>query len=133
MIILVVEDDLLVGHGMSRTLEEAGYCVLGPVESTSDALQAAEEWPPDLALIDIDLGRGGDGAALAEALRRRWNVPCLFISGERPMAYAARNAALGVIGKPVLPQTILACVEVARSLTEGRRPESIPAPLELFR
>jgi AmiR/NasT family two-component response regulator len=43
-----------------------------------------------------------------------------------------RDLALGYICKPYDPSTLLAAIDVARSLLEGREPAAIPHGLELF-
>lgn len=132
MVILVVEDDFVVAHSVSRVLEEAGHCVLGPVADSRTALEAVADIGPDLALIDIRLGPGDDGTVLARELSRRWEVPSILTSGQPGLARAARSAALGYVGKPFLPGTILQCVEFVRALRAGHPPDRAPAKLELF-
>lgn len=67
---LVVEDDgftrmLLVGQ-----LERLGYEVVGNMGAVAEALDAARTQHPDLALLDLDLGRGPTGIDLAHGLKR---------------------------------------------------------------
>lgn len=131
MVILLVEDDFVVAHGVTCALEGAGHCVLGPVRSVGAALELVDDLRPDLALVDINLGAGEDGTAVAGALYRRCDVPSIFISGERRLAYAARDVALGFVGKPFLPGTMVDCVEFIRGLKAGRMPDP-PPKLELF-
>lgn len=132
MRILVVEDNYLLAASLATTLADAGHEVVGPAASIDDALQLAEVQPPELALLDIELQGGGSGVDLARELLLRWNLPCLFVSGTAEQARANQDLALGYVPKPYGPETVLASVEVAKLLGDGKRPESIPGGLELF-
>jgi CheY-like chemotaxis protein len=52
--ILVVDDDPDMLRGTARLLEKAGYTV-DRAASGEEALQAAQNHPPDLLLLDHDL------------------------------------------------------------------------------
>ncbi len=52
--ILVVEDDPSIGNGLRRVLQEAGY-LTELVTTGAEALEAAEETPPDLIILDLGL------------------------------------------------------------------------------
>jgi hypothetical protein len=53
-----------------------------------------------LALLDIDLGRGGNGVDLARSLHELQGPPCLLASGSTHEAQRARDVALGLLSKP---------------------------------
>ena len=133
MIILVAEDEALVALVLELALTAAGHRVLGPAATAEDALRLAEEGRPDLALLDVNLAEGGDGAAVARALRDRHGTPCLFLSGQVAQARAARDAAWGLVRKPYDPAGVLRAVEAVGELAHGRRPAALPRGLELFR
>jgi DNA-binding response OmpR family regulator len=61
MVILVVEDEAIIGFCLTQVLEEAGHVVLGPALSSNEALKLADANPPDVALVDIDLESTGSG------------------------------------------------------------------------
>ena len=80
MLILVVEDEALVGLVLVLALVRKGRDVLGPAGTATEALALAERTPPELALVDIDLRNGGDGVGVARALlgrhgSRRYSSP----------------------------------------------------------
>lgn len=132
ILVLIVEDEALLAMMLEASLTDAGYRVLGPVSSEKQAMQLAETTRPDLALVDIRLRDGGSGIAVARHLRER-GIPSLFVSGQGEEARANRESAVGYLGKPYLPATVLASIEVIRSLAGGTRPPPpIPAGLELF-
>lgn len=54
--ILIVEDDWLIASGYVRPLAKAGYEVVGPFAYVEPALQAVEEQPVTVGLLDLNLG-----------------------------------------------------------------------------
>jgi two-component system, response regulator PdtaR len=132
VILLVAEDEALIALVLELELRGAGHEVLGPAATPEEALALAEGTRPELALIDINLVGGGDGIALARALRDRHGVPSLFVSGQAPDALANRDAALGLVRKPYAPEDVARAVEAVAELLRGRRPARLPPGLELF-
>ena len=133
MVILVAEDEALVALVLELALTAAGHRLLGPAATAAGALRLAEEGRPDLALLDIVLAEGGDGVAVARALRDRHGTPSLFLSAQTAQARAARDAAWGLIRKPYDPVVVVRAVEGVGEIMLGRRPDSLPRELELFR
>ena len=133
MVILVAEDEALVALVLELALAAAGHRVLGPAATAAGALRLAEAGRPDLALLDINLAEGGDGVALARALRDRHGTPSLFLSGQTLQARAARDAAWGLIRKPYDPAVVVRAVAGVGEIMLGRRPGCLPRELELFR
>lgn len=134
MRILVVEEHPLIALSLELFLADAGHHVLGPASALEDALFLAERTLPELALVDIKLVDGNTGPAVARELSNRFGVPSIFISGNSTKARINKDAALGLILKPFLPDTVLQGVEVAKALVNGGRvPEQLPSGLELFR
>ena len=75
-----------------------------------------------------------EGLALARALRARFGVATVFVSGERAAALANTDAAFGYLPKPYTHRDIIAAIEVVAELGKGRaRPtHPVPSALELF-
>jgi DNA-binding response OmpR family regulator len=132
MVIPVAEDGALTALALELALALAGHRVLGPAAAVDEALRLAAADRPDLALVDIRLRDGRDGVALARALKRRWAVPCLFLSAQAPQARAAGDAALGLVGKPYDPDDVVAAVAAVGEPLAGGRPARVPRRLELF-
>lgn len=75
--ILVVDDEEHIRLLYKEELEEAGYTV-GLAESGERALQRAEEWRPDLVMLDIQMpGIGGIEVARRLKASRR-DLPIVF-------------------------------------------------------
>ncbi len=83
--VLLVEDDLRVGHYIADLLEEADYEVDGPHPSLADAMAALARQFPDCAILDIKL-RQQDAGLIADDLAQ-YDIPFIFCSG-RPSAGA---------------------------------------------
>ena len=68
--VLVVEDEPLIRGLIAANLEADGF-VVRVAASSASARQVAEEFDPDIAILDIELGDGPTGVDLALILRRR--------------------------------------------------------------
>lgn len=86
--VLIVEDMALIGLDLASTLESYGYRPVGPFPSEDKALAALSEDPPDLAVLDINLGEDSHSGGVADRLTQL-GVPFVFITG-----YTAGRAAL---------------------------------------
>lgn len=102
--VLVVEDESLVSLSLQGVLQDLGHTVTGIAPSLRTALAIAAGVPSDLAIIDIGLaGDGGDGIDAAVALRKRYGIPAVLMTGASFADVADRlNAAepLGFLTKP---------------------------------
>ena len=132
MRVLVVEDEALIAQLIEDVLIEAGYEVLGPVSSVAEALELAREEPVDLALLDVNLGLGGDGVDLAHRLHERQGLPCLFASASAREALRACDVALGLLRKPFGPKELVLAVEAASAVLAGAKPARVPRGMDLF-
>ena len=80
--VLIVEDESLVSLFLQGVLQDLGHRVSGVAPSLRTALAIAAGTPSDLAIVDIGLaGDGGDGIDAAIALRSRYGIPALLMSG----------------------------------------------------
>lgn len=69
--VLIVEDDGFTRMLLRSQIETLGYTVVADAPSVTTALTALASLTPDVALLDLDLGRGPTGIDLAIALRER--------------------------------------------------------------
>jgi DNA-binding NarL/FixJ family response regulator len=66
---MIVDDHELLAESLRLALSAQGYDVVVPVPTPETVYTAAQRNPPDVVLLDLDLGAtGGDGSVLAEAL-----------------------------------------------------------------
>ena len=119
--ILIVEDEPIVAMDLRQQVEECGYQVTGIAESADEALMAAEEAQPDLALLDISIAGSMDGVQTAKILRQWFNIPGIFItaySDKATVTRAARQMPYGYLTKPIRPKELAATLQIA--LTKAR-------------
>ena len=79
MHVLVVEDDALIALDLEQTLIELGHTVVAIVATAAEATARLRPPPPDLVVLDLDLGQGPD-LALAKRLAAR-GPPFIIASG----------------------------------------------------
>lgn len=115
-VVLVLDDDESVGLYVQAALSEASYrTVWRP--SVAEAAAAAEEEPPDLALIDIDLGFGETGWDLIRILRANpatAKIPVVMLTGSSDTVNRERSLRLGAdryLIKPVRLETLRRVVD----------------------
>src|SRR5918995_7116238 len=78
-LVLVLEDEALIGLNLRDELQDAGYRVEGPFTTCAAALEWLETATPDTAILDAAL-KDGPCREIALELTRR-DVPFLIYSG----------------------------------------------------
>ena len=114
--ILVVEDEALIAMDLQALLEDAGYRVLGPANSSAAALALIDADAPDVALLDVNLGRS-DAFGVASILTER-KTQVIFLTGHTAHKLPPAHRHLPLVSKPYLPQVLLQAVE--RALDERK-------------
>ena len=76
--VLVVEDDEAIADVLRRTLRQEGHEVRASADGVQ-ALRAAEEFVPDLVILDLGLP-GLDGVDVCRRLRAESDVPILILT-----------------------------------------------------
>lgn len=133
MLILIVEDNAIVAFMIEEALTHAGHEVLGPVSQLDEAIALAEQFRPQVALVDIDLADETSGVEIARQLMTMLKIPSVFATGQSETAHQNADAAIGVIAKPYSPSDIVAAIGAISEELSGRRPIELPACLRLFR
>jgi CheY-like chemotaxis protein len=113
--ILVVEDETIVGLDLKDRLVEMGYEVAGLVESGEAAVERVAADRPELVLMDIRLKGEIDGIAAAETIRRRWQVPVIYLtafSEDQTLQRAKLTEPVGYIIKPFEDREIQSAIEM---------------------
>lgn len=85
--ILIVEDQVMTIRILEAYLTEWGYEISSKARTLEEALERVAEHPPDLALLDINLGKGQERAGIELALRFRqhYHFPIIFLTGQPEM------------------------------------------------
>ena len=69
--ILIVEDELIIAHSMKTMLNDMGYQNIFIANNQFKAETILESEEIDLAILDINLGTGNEGIALAELSKKK--------------------------------------------------------------
>lgn len=97
--ILIVEDERLIALDIQDVVEGFGCTVMGPVATSSAALELIRQDLPDAAILDVRLN-GGTSQPVAEALRNRGRPFLVVTAYQRDhLTGALREAPL--LTKPV--------------------------------
>jgi CheY-like chemotaxis protein len=118
--LLVVEDDPELSAAIMETLAAAGHRVVAQASTAQSAISQAAWHRLDLAIVDVSLAEGSSGLDVATALRDRWGVPVLFLSGGRNEHLVSFESAVGFLGKPFNGSELLAAITLAAPLLDRR-------------
>lgn len=114
--VLVVEDERLVALDLQQMLREFGYDAPAVASSADEALAQAETACPSLVLMDVRIKGRRDGIETAELMKRRFDVPVVYLTAhadDATLQRAARTAPHGYLLKPVQPAELRSAVEVS--------------------
>lgn len=114
--ILVVEDESLVGLHIANSLTKMGYTVPAVVASGEEAVKKAEEFRPDLVLMDIVLKGEMDGIEAYRQIRSSFDIPVIYLTAYSDDAILQRakiTEPLGYLLKPFNERELRTAIEVA--------------------
>lgn len=107
--VLIVDDEVLISMFLEDVVEDGGYAVAGSAATPDEALKLAKAERPDIAIVDLNLRGGTDGAALALALMRDHDIAVILLSGDVDPAFNPQLQnipAVAILEKPCRPETI---------------------------
>jgi len=114
--ILIVEDENIIAKDIAQRLEALGYTVADTVDNGTNAVEAAATAAPDLVLMDIILKCGMGGIEAAGIIRRRLDLPVVFLTafGDQETLKRARiTEPYGYILKPFEDRELQVNIEIA--------------------
>jgi len=114
--VLIVEDERVVATHVQRSLQDAGYEVIGIAANVAEATRLVSSATPDVALVDIRLRGGGEGFEIAEWLRVDNDVPVVYMTAhtdDDTLQRAARTGAYGYVVKPFTIGEVKSALQVA--------------------
>jgi DNA-binding response OmpR family regulator len=123
--VLVVEDDEAIADVLRRTLRQEGHEVRASADGF-EALRAAEEFVPDLVILDLGLP-GLDGVDVCRRLRAESDVPILMLTARTDLDDRVEGLDSGAddyLVKPFERQELLARM---RALMRRRPPRGSAA------
>jgi signal transduction histidine kinase len=101
--ILIAEDEGIVAANMELRLQSLGYDVVSIVDSGEQAVQQALTQRPDLVLMDIRLAGTMDGVSAAGLIRKRLDLPVVYLTAytdDETIERAKQTEPYGYIVKP---------------------------------
>ena len=85
----------------------------------NDAITLAEQFRPDLALINIDLPAGpGLGVVVARTIARNWNIKPLHRRGQGNRPPQPRRG-LRLLASPATVSELVECIEAVKLIRKG--------------
>jgi DNA-binding response OmpR family regulator len=106
--ILVVEDETLVAMLVEDALQEAGYGVIGPARTVSEAMTLLEGERPHAVVLDLNLA-GESSGGVADLLAAR-GIPFVVATGYGAAGVPAQHRNAPVLPKPYDPADLTAAV-----------------------
>lgn len=114
--IYIIEDEPLIAETIKTALEKVGYTIVGMTDNGKEALFDIEELEPDLILVDITLEGKMDGIEMVEHLRKKSEVPFIFLtshSDDNTLERVKQTDPAGFIVKPFNEKTLKSNIEIA--------------------
>jgi len=114
--ILIIEDETITAHNLSRILARLGYEVVSIATTGAQALEDVERYKPDLLLADVGLEGELDGISVAAQAQERWKIPAVFLTAftdSETIRRARLAEPYGYLVKPFGEQELHATIEIA--------------------
>ncbi|GAB3022227.1 two-component system response regulator [Bowmanella dokdonensis] len=114
--LLIVEDEQLIALNLSLDLQDSGYEICAMASSEQEAFELAQAHRPDLVLMDINLGAGGDGINAARRIGQDLHIPVIYLTAYTSDDLIRRTgltAPYGYIVKPYNSRELKASIETA--------------------
>src|ERR1700693_5189263 len=80
--VLIAEDQPIIADLLEAALTESGYEVCGIARTVDEAVALGELHKPDLAVLDVQLAKGGRSPEIARRLNSRGKFGVLYTTGE---------------------------------------------------
>lgn len=114
--VLLVDDHQSILWGLVKLIEgeHPRMSIVGTASSAAEALAKAEEYQPNVVVLDIDLGMGKSGLDLLPELLKRCSAQVLVLTGLRDQVtrdQAVLRGARGVVQKEEPAEVILQAIE----------------------
>lgn len=128
--IMIVEDEFLIAQELQERLESLGYKVTAVVDSGEEALEKAEQNPPEVVIMDIRLQGKMNGIETAAILHKEMGIPSIYVTAyaeDGMLGEAAKTEHSGYLIKPYRDKELRAAIEAAlfKSTVERERRELI--------
>jgi len=132
--IQIVEDESIFAMDLVSQLKSMHYSVISITDTGEKAVKEADKKEPDLILMDIKLKDDMDGIEAAQKIRKRKNIPIIFITAyaeEKTLTRAKVTEPFGYLLKPINKRELRAVIEMA--LYKHRMEKKLLASEKRFR
>lgn len=112
--ILIVEDELITAMDIQMRLGEHGYDTVDCVATGEEAINLVKNRNFDLILMDVKLKGVIDGILTTKLIKKKFDIPIIYISGNTDTHMSYRLKATkpgGIIRKPINEKELLECVD----------------------
>jgi DNA-binding NarL/FixJ family response regulator len=133
--VIIVEDEPLIAENLAMYLNNIDFEVVAMAYDFEEALKALESTSPDIALLDINLESDRDGVDLAHLIKKKYQIPFIFLSSysDKPTIDRVKDTApSGYLVKPFNESSLLTTLEISISNFHRQRNEHVPE-LELLK
>lgn len=106
--ILLVDDEQELLNMVVSILKEEGFCNIVTAKTVKEALDLADSFAPELAILDVMLP-DGNGFSLMEQLKKKSEYPILFLTARGEDEDKFQGFGLGAddyVVKPFLPKEL---------------------------
>jgi DNA-binding NarL/FixJ family response regulator len=118
---MLADDHAVVRYGLRALLELSGVQVVAEAGDGREALRIAEEYQPDVAILDVAMP-GLNGIDVADVLRERCpHTRIVILSMHSDAEHVHRAFAAGVSGYVLKGSASEEIVAAARAVVRGRR------------
>lgn len=108
--VLIAEDDMIIQLFIARIIKSAGFEIIGKARTGEAALSSAQQYLPDIVLMDIGLTGSHDGIETAKILKDKYDISVIFITGNSDdftIARAKEVNPIAILSKPINEQLLL--------------------------
>jgi two-component system, response regulator PdtaR len=118
--VLIAEDQLIIADLLEEILTASGYEVCGIARTVDEAVALGELHKPDLAVLDVQLARGGRSPEIARRLNSRRKFGVLYTTGENARTSTLTRAdGEAAIVKPYSVEDLVRALEIVREIATG--------------
>ncbi|MFN8672607.1 MAG: response regulator [Candidatus Sericytochromatia bacterium] len=114
--VLIVEDQNIVALDLENSLRSLKYNVTGIAFSGAGAIKKTQETLPDIILMDITLKGDMDGINAAQEIKKRFDIPIIYLTAYTDSATierAKKTEPLGYLIKPFEEKELNRVIELA--------------------
>ena len=119
--ILIVDDEPVVRNGLVYAInQQPGMKVVGEAKSSSEAVEKATEYLPDIVIMDLELPDTSGAVAISQILENRPDVRVLVLSAYNDDELVFQTIAAGAMGYVLKGSSMEEIVESIRAVQAGR-------------